>query len=287
MKKTDLIAAGIILFLIVWAFFNFASDKGDNSSDFGERIAIIPLKGVIIDSAPFIKNLTHLASRNSVKGIIILINSPGGGTTASEEIYLKIKRISKKYNKPVFASISTVGASGGYFAALAADMIWALPSSLTGSIGVIMDLPQWSRLMNELGLDLNRFRSGDLKGSGSPWKELSSEEKKYFQSLIDDIYSQFLDITLENRNLTREELLPLARGQAFTGKQAWEKGLIDELGPLQSAVDSMASLLDLDEDPKLIYPKKEKLSLFNMIFDDINGIFSQLNTSPTLQMIYK
>ena len=180
-----------------------------------------------------------------------------------------------------------MGASGGYFVALAADMIWAAPTSLTGSIGVIIDMPQWTRLMNELGLDLNRFRSGDLKGSGSPWKELSDDEKYYFQDLVDDIYEQFLEITVENRQLSREELLPLARGQGFTGRQAKENGLIDELGPIQSAVDSMAQLLELGENPKLIRPGKEKISLLDILFGDINTFFSRLMYSPTLQMIYK
>ncbi len=287
MKKTDIFASVIILIAIVVTFYMLGSGTGSASGDFGDKIAVLPLEGVISDSRAFIHTLDDFASRQSVKGIIIAVNSPGGGTTASEEIYLALRRAREKYDKPIFASISTVGASGGYFVALATDVIYAAPTSLTGSIGVIMDLPQWTELMQHIGIDVNRFRSGDLKGAGSPYKTLSEEEKKSFQDLIDNVYERFSSIVCERRHLEPEVLKPLARGQAFTGNQARELGLIDELGPLQSAVDSMATLLKLGDDPKLVYPGNSKTSLFDLVFGDLNENIAKITYSPTLQMIYK
>lgn len=286
MKRTDIIAAVIIFALIAWALVRVATGSS-STADFGDKIAVIPLEGVIIDSKQFIKTLDNLSDRQSVKGIILQINSPGGGTTASEEMYLAVRRVSEKKNIPIFASIGSLGASGGYMVALAADVLWAAPTSLTGSIGVIIDMPQWTRLMQELGLDMNRFRSGDLKGSGSPWKELSEEEKQYFQDLVDDVYEQFLELVSERRKIGMDDLKPLARGQAFTGRQAKENGLIDELGPMQAAVDSMVALLDMGDDPGILYPAKQEVRLFDLLFGDINNFFSRLIYSPTLQMIYK
>jgi len=287
MKRTDLIAAGIIFALILFSIYNLSRSGAAESRDFGEKIAVLPLDGVIIDSRPFIEDLDELASRQNVKGILLRINSPGGGTTASEEIYLALLRVKKKYNKPVFAAISTMGASGAYYAALAADRIYSTSTSLTGSIGVIIDLPQWTRLMDQLGLDMNRFRSGDLKGAGSPYREMSPAEKNSFQLLVDDVYDGFIHRVADHRSMTLEQVRPLARGQAFTGRQALEYGLVDEIGSLQDALDSLSSQLGLGENPKLIYPRKDELSLFELLFSDVQSLFSKLHNSPTLQMIYK
>lgn len=222
----------------------------------GERkagVALVSLQGAISDTESssllggrsggtrrFIADLERAVKDPATKAIVIRINSPGGSAAASQEMYQAVMRARK--SKKIYASMGGVAASGGYYIAAACDKIFALPSTLTGSIGVISQFLNYGELMRKLGLGEATIKSGRFKDSGSPTRPLRPDEKALFQSINRDIYEQFVDDVVAGRRgatggaLSKEKLLPLADGRVFTGRQALSVGLVDELGGLHEAV---------------------------------------------------
>jgi protease IV len=286
MRRTDKIAVGIIFGLIILAIISLLRTE-QVSADIGDRIAIIPVEGVLMESQPFIQLLEDYSSRSSVKGIILYINSPGGGTTVSQEMYYAVKKAKKESGKPIFASMSSLAASGGYYLAIAADSIFAMPSSITGSIGVIMDFPQWKRTMEKLGFELNVIKSGEYKDAGSPYKSFSPQDSIYFYELVMNVYGQFTKAICTERNLTETELAPLAKGQVFTGEQALSYGLIDGLASLQDVKEKMGLMLGLGKKAKIIQPAKKKITLRDVLFGDFRSVANLLSASPELHFLYR
>jgi len=188
----------------------------------------------------FIADLERAVKDPSAKAIVIRINSPGGSAAASQEMYQAVMRARR--SKKIYASMGGVAASGGYYIASACDKIFAMPSTLTGSIGVISQFLNYGELMRKLGLGEATIKSGKFKDSGNPSRPLRPEEKALFQAINRDIYEQFVDDVVAGRReatggaLTREKLLALADGRVFTGRQALAVQLVDELGGLHEAV---------------------------------------------------
>jgi len=238
--------------------------KGDIFSK-KEGVGIIELKGLIVTSEQVLKNLTSFRNNPNVKSIILRIESPGGSVGASQEIFEDVKRTNKV--KPVVASMGSMGASGGYYAALGAEKIIANPGTMTGSIGVIVKFPNLEGLFEKIGYKSVVVKSGAMKDVGASNRPLSSEERALIQGLIDNVFNQFVKAVAENRVMPEKTVKELADGRIFTGEQAFEAGLIDGLGNFTDAVAMAAELGGLDpEQPELIYPSEERrFSLLNLL----------------------
>ena len=243
----------------------------------GPKIGIVEIKTPIIDSKHIVKNLNYFNEKSNVVGIVIRLDTPGGGVAASQEIYQKVKNISDKSEKPIIASMGGVAASGGYYIALGADTILANPGTTTGSIGVILGYPMISELMDKVGVKYESITSGTLKDAGSIFKDLSNNERKYFQQLIDDLHQQFITTVSYERKLPFEKVKKLANGQIFSGRQAKNAQLIDMLGTFEDAINIAANKAGHYGTPHIVYPPKEKKGLLAMLFGDIFQSSSMIN----------
>ena len=230
-----------------------------------EGVGIVELKGLIVSSESVLKHLTEFRNNPNVKSIVLRIESPGGAVGAAQEIYQEIDRTNAV--KPVVASMGSMGASGGYYAALGADIIMANPGTMTGSIGVIVKFPNLEGLFEKIGYKSEVIKSGPLKDTGASNRPLTEDERNVMQELIDNVYSQFVRDIAAARSLPAETILELADGRIYSGEQAVELGLIDQLGNFTDAITIAAEMGDLDtEEPLLIYPKSErKFSLLNLL----------------------
>jgi protease-4 len=230
-----------------------------------EGVGVVELKGLIVSSEQVLKHLTEFRNNPNVKSIVLRIESPGGAVGAAQEIYQEIKRTNEV--KPVVASMGSMGASGGYYAALGADTIMANPGTMTGSIGVIVKFPNLEGLFEKIGYKSQVIKSGPLKDIGASNRPLSEDERKIMQDLIDNVYNQFVRDIAAARSMPEETIFELADGRVYTGEQALEAGLIDSLGNFTDAITIAADLGGLDtKEPQLIYPKAErKFSLFNLL----------------------
>ena len=265
------------LFILTGIFFLFLAgisllissfiSRGSNTDIFATKdgVGIIELKGLIVSSEPILRHLTELRNNPNVKSIVLRIESPGGAVGASQEIFTEVKRTSAI--KPVVASMGSLGASGGYYAALGADTIIANPGTMTGSIGVIIKFPNLAGLYEKIGYKSEVIKSGPLKGVGASDRPLSEEERVLMQDLIINVYNQFVRDTAAARSMPEETVRSLADGRIYTGEQALEIGLIDRLGNFTDAITLAADLGGLDtKDPQLIYPKAERrFSILNFL----------------------
>jgi len=220
----------------------------------GGRIAVLPITGVIESERQFVTRLGQFADDRSVRGFLIEIRSPGGGAAASQAIYEALRQFRNEDERPVIAWIGAVGASGGYYAALPADSILALPSSITGSIGVIMKLPNAGELLRRWGVEFEVIKSGENKELGSSTRALTEGERAVLQTLIDDTYGQFVDAVAESRPLSRDSITVLADGRVFSGQRAVDVGLIDATGTLEDAIAVAGRMAGLGDTPRTVRP---------------------------------
>jgi len=241
----------------------------------GEKVALVRVTGVILDSTDVIEELKEYAKNNSIKAIILRVDSPGGAVAPSQEIYEEIIKI--KETKKVIVSMGTVAASGGYYIAAPADKIVANAGTLTGSIGVIMEIPNISGLMQKIGVETQVIKSGEHKDIASIFKSLKPEEKQILQNVLDDVHNQFIQAVSEGRKKKFEEIRKLADGRIFTGKMAKELGLVDELGNLQDAIMLAGKLAGIKGEPEVVQ-KKEKFSFMDILKGEfpaklVNNVF--------------
>ncbi len=228
----------------------------------GEKVAIVRVTGVIIDSDRVIKELKEYSKDRSVKAIVLRVDSPGGAVAPSQEIYEEILRIKK--NKKVVVSMGSVAASGGYYISAPADRIVANSGTLTGSIGVIMEIPNVRGLMEKVGIKTEVVKSGKHKDMASVFKSMTPEERKILQAVLDDVHEQFIRAVSEARGMKFEDVKKLADGRVFTGRRAKELGLVDELGNLHDAVMLAGTLSGISGEPAVV-EKKEKFGFFDLL----------------------
>jgi protease-4 len=230
-----------------------------------EGVGVVDLKGLIVSPEQVLKHLTEFRNNPEVKSIVLRIESPGGAVGAAQEIFEEVKRTNAV--KPVIASMGSMGASGGYYAALGAENIIANPGTMTGSIGVIVKFPNLEGLFEKIGYKSEVIKSGPLKDIGASNRAITEEERRTMQNLIDNVYNQFVRDIAEARALPVETVNELADGRIFTGEQAFDVGLIDSLGNFTDAITMAADMGGLDtENPQLIYPKQErKFSLLTLL----------------------
>jgi protease-4 len=228
----------------------------------GEKVAVVQVTGMIVDAANTIEELKGYSKDSSVKAIVLRINSPGGAVAPAQEIYHEILKVKEK--KKVIASMGTVAASGGYYIAAPADRIIANAGTLTGSIGVIMELPNVSGLMEKIGVETQVIKSGRHKDLASVFKSLTPKEREILQTVLDDVHDQFIEAVSNARGMKFEDIKKLADGRIFTGKKALELGLIDELGNMEDAIMLAGKLSGIEGEPEVV-TKKEKFSIFDML----------------------
>jgi protease IV len=253
------------IFLLFWggmAYFLSSFFKSPRTELFGAReaVGVIELKGLIATPEETIRQLTEFRRNNTIKAIVLRIDSPGGAVGASQEIYAEVRRTNEI--KPVVVSMASVAASGGLYAALGAERILANPGTLTGSIGVIIKFVNLRELFEKIGYQSEVIKSGRLKDIGSPDRPLLPEERQMLQEVIDSVHRQFIGAVAESRGLPEQLVAGLADGRIFSGEKAKELGLIDQLGNFTDAVNLASELGGIKtEPPPLIYPVERDFSL--------------------------
>ena len=250
-----------------------------------DRVALIRIEGVILDAQATISELKQYSENPLVKAIVLRIDSPGGGVVPSQEIHDAVKRVKNKSNKAVIASMGTVAASGGYYIAAATDRIIANPGTLTGSIGVIMEMANFEGLMKKVGVEGVVIKSGRFKDVGSPLRKMSDEERKLLQSVMDDVHHQFIQAVADGRSLEVSDVEPLADGRIYTGRQAKEARLVDELGDLDDAIHIAADIAGMEGEPKVVEPRK-RFSFRDIIESRWSSVFPKLELNTGVKLKY-
>lgn len=247
------------------------------------KVGMVEISGVITRARPTLKELRRLSENDQIKAILVRINSPGGAVGPSQEIMREILKIKKK--KKVVASLETIAASGGYYIACASDVIMANPGTAVGSIGVIMKLANVEELTKKLGVDFYSLKAGDLKDMGSPFRPMTPEERAALQGLIDSIHQQFIQDVATNRKIPLEQMGPLANGSVFTGEEAKKRGLVDEMGNYEDAVELAGRLGGIKGKVEVVYPEKKRFSLLNLLMggdaqEKVEGLVDSLSLYP-------
>src|SRR5215510_3623091 len=251
-----LLGGGAVVLLavtVVAVLLTFNADDGGDFA-FSDRIQVVDVDGQLLDSRPILEQLKRYEDSDSVKAILLNVDSPGGGVAVSQEIYAEIKRLRAKKDKIVVAYLSSTGASGAFYLSCAANKIVANPGTIVGSIGVIAEWVNYADLLEWAKLKDIVFKTGEFKDTGSPSRALTDNERKYFQGLIDDMYVQFLEAVASGRKLDLQEVRAMADGRVFTGRDAKDRKLIDEIGNFQDAVDITAKLAGISGKPHLLRP---------------------------------
>ncbi len=300
MKKESIfgwVMIGIIIFVVVFAFVKARSvNKGVAQTPAtvksGDAISVISLNGVIgmgsstsLGSSDEItvkevQTLLNEARSDPSKALIIEINSPGGAVEPTQEIYDAIEQFKKDTGKKVYIWMRGLAASGGYYISCAGDKIIAMPTTLTGSIGVIMELVNYQGLLNKIGVKEVVIKSGTFKDMGSPVRPMTPEEKKMFQTIIDQTYQQFFNVVEKARHIPPDKLKTIAQGQVFTGIQAKQNGLVDAIGNFQFVVDTIKKDLNLKGTPRIIRHTVKK-SFLSALFNE-KSVLSQLSILNSL-----
>lgn len=250
-----------------------------------DRVALIRVEGVILDAQPTVGELKKFGDSPSVKAIVLRIDSPGGGVVPSQEIYDAVKRVRNKSNKAVVASMGTVAASGGYYIASATDRIMANPGTLTGSIGVIMEMANFEGLLKKIGVEGVVVKSGRFKDIGSPLRKMSDEDRQLLQAVMDDVHQQFIQAVAEGRSLDIAEVQLLADGRIFTGRQAKEAKLVDELGDLDDAIRLAADLAGIEGEPRVVEPRR-RFSIRELLESRLFGALPKIDLQTGVSLKY-
>jgi protease-4 len=268
-----LLSAGFFALFLVISAVIFFSKSSSSWQETGKShlskdgIGILEIKGVITDSKKVLKRLRRFEENDSVKGLIVRINSPGGAVAPSQEIYEALK----KFPKPVISSMDSLAASGGYYIACGTKHVFANKGTLTGSIGVIMEFANLRKLYEWAKIERFAIKTGKFKDTGAEFRDMNDEEKALLQALVDDTLGQFKAAVSEGRHLTMEQVTAVADGRIFTGQQAQKLKLVDELGTLDDAVAYMTKeakiTLKEKQKPRLIYFTKRKSSLLQKVLD--------------------
>ena len=279
---------------MVWSISkNLTGDNTAGLDGFGSKIGVVDLDGVILDADKVNTQIRKLADDSNVKAIVLHINSPGGGAAASQEIYNEVLRVRQEKHKQIVASIESVGASGAYYIASGCDKIYANDASVVGSIGVIMewtnygDLYKWAKLKSVV------IHAGTLKDAGDPTRDMTPEEQKYFQSLVDNMYGQFVHDVASGRHTTEDKIRPLATGQVWTGQQAIDPklGLVDKIGGFRVALVDTARAVGINGEPGIVRPPSQRKGLLATLSDDTDDLIHMptkvLDQSPGFYFVWK
>jgi protease-4 len=268
---------GLVVFLVLLSFLlsfiMFFKEK-----DFGKpQIGVLEIKGVILDAEEYLMAINAMAKDRNIKAIVVRIDSPGGSVGASQEIFEELKKTRMK--KPVIVSMGSVAASGGLYVSLGGTKIFASPGTVTGSIGVVLEIPNIEKLLKKVGVETETIKSGAYKDTGSIYRPLTSEEKKYLREKVKLIHDQFIKAISEERKIPIEKVKEFADGRIFTGEEALSLGLIDELGNFWDAVNEAKKLAKITE-AKLVFLPKKKGFLSKILEEKGSSILESIFLKP-------
>ncbi len=267
MKRGHKIFIVVTLVLIAVAFYIGRVNRFGPDAFSGDTIALLRVEGPIIDVRWYLDQVKDLMNNDRIKGVVLRINSPGGAVAPTQELYREILRL--KQAKPVVTSMGTVAASGGYYLSCATNWIVSNPGTITGSVGVIMEFTNLEDLFSKIGIRSRIIKSGKFKDTGNPMRPMTPEEERLLQDMITDTYEQFLEAVLEGRSLEKEKILPYLDGRILTGRQAYDLGLVDQMGNINDAIEKATELSGLTEVPEEIYePEKERPGLLAILFGE-------------------
>jgi len=258
----------IALILLVFAAGVYLSSRallGRDGLFAGSRVAVLPVEGIITSERLVLGHLETFRRDGSVRAFVIEIRSPGGSVGASQSIYREIRKLREMDDRPIVAWMGDIAASGGYYVSLAADSVYALPGTLTGSIGVIMEFPNASELMRKVGVEWEVVKSGEHKNMGSPSRPLSDADREILEGVVLDVWDQFVDAVAENRPIDRADVVTLADGRIFSGEQAMELGLIDGIATLNEAIDAAGRMAGLGERPQTVRPRPRRVRWIDLL----------------------
>jgi protease-4 len=273
--RRDRAALAVVLFVfggLFVVFFGFlllaySAVRGESPRlSTGPRIGVVEVKGEIgagrgnVDAQDTLKVIKRFLDDSDMKAVVVRIDSPGGAVAPSQEIYDELRKLAEK--KTVVCSMGNLAASGGFYVAMGCPHVLAEPGTLTGSIGVISMFPNVKGLADRFNVKMETVKSGKLKDAGSPFRDMTPEDRAYWQGLVDQVYKQFLQAVVEARELPEEQVRRIADGRVITGQQAQEIGLIDELGNFNDAVDAAKEQAGLAGEPRLVYPPDERSRFF-------------------------
>lgn len=223
------------------------------------KVAVIELAGEIQDSKETLKQLHKQIGDEAISGIVLRVDSPGGVVGPSQEIYEAVRRL--KERKPIVASYGALAASGGLYASIGATKIVAQPGTLTGSIGVLMQFPNFTDVASKVGATMITIKSGKLKDAGNPFRQMSIDDQEYLQSVVGNVYEDFIKAISESRKIDPERVKQFGDGRILTGSQAKELGLVDDFGDVYTAAEEVLKIkgikLEAGEMPTLVYPKEK------------------------------
>jgi protease-4 len=279
------IAGGALLLIFILAGVLSRNDSDDGStisiSGRGEKVGVIELIGTIYDSRRIVEQFETFGDQKSIKAILFRIDSPGGLVAPSQEIYEAVRRVREK-GKPVVVSMGTLAASGGYYVACGADTIVANPGTTTGSIGVIAEFVNMRDLLGKIGVRVETVMSGRFKDTGSPYREMNTDDRRYLQSWIDDAYDQFIHVVSLERRLPIEKVRELADGRVFTGAQAQKLGLVDVLGDYTAALDLAAKMAGISGEPEVVKPARRRATVLDLLFQEAEGYLRGMRSGMLL-----
>lgn len=260
----------LAIIALVLLFFTFIAGigcglliSGEGSLTSGDKVAVLRVDDVILDDQIYLESITKIREDDQIKAVVVRIDSPGGAVGPSQEIYSELLQLREEV--PVIASIGGVGASGGYYIACAAEKIYANPGTITGSIGVIAQFASYEKLLEWAKVDVEVIKSGQFKDVGSPFREMTETDREYIQELINNVHSQFKKAVAESRNLDMSQVDKISDGKIFTGEQAKELNLIDELGTISDAIDLAGNMAGIAGPPSVVYYPKKKSPLMELL----------------------
>lgn len=265
-----LIIGGSLLALLVAVMDDGSMGELSLAND---KVAIVPIEGEIFEARDAVDMLNKHAGNDTIKAIVVRINSPGGAIAPSQEIYAAIRAARARHDKPIIASMDSVAASGGYYIAAACDEIVANPGTITGSIGVVLQWFDMKELVHWAKMKPETITSGQLKAAGSPFRELTEAERLYFQRIVNQLHLQFVRAIAEGRKgkLTQAEVAALADGRVFTGEEALALKLVDKLGSIDEAVRVAGKLAGIKGEPTKVWPKRREENLFDLLSSDASA----------------
>lgn len=279
-----LIFLGVVGGFMITKSFSSMSNKPKGK----DNIAVINITGPIVaggsssvfggsemaSSRNIMKQIQKAKDDKSIKALLLRVNSPGGSSAASDSIYRELSKFKEQTGKPLVVSMGDAAASGGYYVSANADEIFASPSTITGSIGVIMKFNNMQDLYDKIGVDSITIKSGRYKDIGNPNRKMTDKEKKMLQDMVDNVYQQFVDAVIEGRNMPKEKVMELADGRIYNGAKAKELGLVDKLGTFYDAVDRTAELANIKGEPNLI--QYNQVSPIERLLGSINKLVANV-----------
>jgi protease IV len=283
-RRLTIVGATLLVFLAVAGLFVIvvggARSGEGGPALFGPRVALVELEGIIIDVDDVVRELKADRENPAIRAVVMRINSPGGVVGPTQELHDAILRL-RKAGKPVVASLGAVAASGGYYVAVACDQIYANPGTLTGSIGVIMQLANVEQLMKKVGVDYVVVKAGQYKDIGNISRSMTPEERRVLQALLDDVHGQFIGAVAAGRKLEREQVARFADGRVFSGQQAKDLKMVDALGGLEDAVLAAGKLAGLPSPPSVIQPRRH-FSIMDLLRSQFSGSVAAALLRPAL-----